>query len=96
MLSLVDDRKEENMNGLKITSWVTLGLGIISFVWLGLAFAALTDIWHGIESDLSAEWWIVSRGFVPLALFHLSAFVTLILTINYFKKTRPGFNQIGE
>ena len=65
---------------------ISLVLGVISLIWLALDFAALTDIWHGLEPNYDMEWQIVSWGFIPLTLFHISALVTLTLFLRANKK----------
>ena len=59
---------------LKIRRWalVTLGLGVLLIVSMLASHLALTDIWKGIEPNLSTEWSIVRVGFVFEVLFLLS------------------------
>jgi hypothetical protein len=58
----------------KIKGWalVTLGLGALLIVSMLASHLALTDIWKGIEPNLSTEWGIVRAGFVFEVLFLLS------------------------
>lgn len=63
------------INRHKIFVVLLLLLGAISLFTVGLDFLALTDIYHGREPDLSAEWWIISRSFVPIVLFIILALV---------------------
>lgn len=67
------------MNRLKLCTWVTISLGILSIAAIGMCHLALTDIWHG-EGDLSLEWLMLQIGFAIILLFHASAFFTLLKT----------------
>lgn len=71
------------MKGLKICNRVTLALGVLSIVAIGMCHLALTDIYHG-ESDLTLEWRILQIGFATILLFHASAFYTLLKTSRQF------------
>jgi hypothetical protein len=84
------------MKTLKISAIVTLILGVISLLWLVADFAALTDIWHNNEPNLDAEWWVVSRGFIPLTLFHLSTLVTLFVLFNKLRKQQINFGKDSQ
>lgn len=39
-------------------------LALVAGVGLGLSHLALVDIWHGTESDLALEWWVLRVGFI--------------------------------
>lgn len=58
----------------KIKRWalLTLGLGALLIVSMLASHLALTDIWKGLEPNLSTEWGIVRVGFVFEVLFLLS------------------------
>jgi len=73
------------MKSLKISAFTSFLLGIISFIWMVLDYAALTDIWHGLEPNYDAEWSVVSLSFIPLTLFHISVFITVILLFRYLR-----------
>jgi hypothetical protein len=63
----------------KIKRWalVTLGLGGLLTVSMLASHLALTDIWKGIEPNLSTEWSIVRVGFVFEVLFLLSVYMMI-------------------
>jgi hypothetical protein len=57
--------------------WVRTGLIALYLIGLGMAHLALTDIYHGTEPDLSAEWTVVqvsllagTFSFLAVALRH--------------------------
>ncbi len=72
------------MNTLTVSAIISFVLGTISFLWLATEFAALTDIWRGIEPNLEDEWWVVKYSFIPLTLFHLSV-LTMLLKFFYLR-----------
>ena len=63
----------------KIKRWalVTLGLGVLLIVSMLASHLALTDIWKGIEPNLSTEWSIVRVGFVFEVLFLISVYMMI-------------------
>lgn len=63
----------------KIKRWalVTLGFGVLLIVSMLASHLALTDIWKGIEPNLSTEWGIVRVGFVFEVLFLFSVFMMI-------------------
>ena len=75
------------MDRLRLSSWITIGLGMLSIAAIGLCHLALTDIWHG-EGDLSIEWQMLRAGFATILLFHAAAFFTLYQTNRMFKQSR--------
>jgi len=64
------------MKNLKTQVRVTLVLGVLALLAVGMSHLALTDIYHG-EADVSLEWTVVRvsaavvLAFVGLALFTL-------------------------
>ncbi len=58
----------------KIKRWAleTLGQGVLLIVSMLASHLALTDIWKGIEPNLSTEWSIVRVGIVFEVLFLIS------------------------
>lgn len=73
------------MRKLKTSASISVMLGAISVLGIFLNFLALTDIGHG-EPDLSLEWKVVRIGFLFIALFHVSTFVTLSQIFKFLKK----------
>lgn len=65
------------MSGIVRGAWVSIGLGVVSVVAIGVSHLALTDIWHG-EGDLSIEWTVLRASAAVVVLFHVAALVTLI------------------
>jgi len=55
---------------------LTLALGALSTLALIACMLALTDIAHG-EADVRLEWWVVRIGFVVVALFIGTVFMTI-------------------
>ena len=55
-----------------------LNILLAGFVIIGLFLShlALTDIAHGIEPDLAAEWWIIRITFLLVILFASSTVYT--------------------
>ena len=51
-----------------------------------LAHFALTDIFHGNEPDLSAEWWVLRLAFGVVVLFVFSVLFMLKTTKTPIKK----------
>ena len=64
------------MGRLKRSVIVSLTLGVLSVLAIGVSHLALTDIWHG-ESDVSLEWNVLRLAASIIIVFHVSAFVTL-------------------
>lgn len=73
------------MRKLKTSASISVILGTFSVLGIFLNLLALTDIGHG-EPNLSLEWKAVRIGFLLIALFHVSAFVTLSQIFNFLKK----------
>ncbi len=75
----------------KIKRWalVTLGLGVLLIVSMLVSHLALTDIWKGIEPNLSTEWSIVRVGFVFEVLFLISVCMMIrrIFQLKHTKST---------
>lgn len=82
------------MKSLKFSALISFLLGIFSFLWLVLDFAALTDIRHGWEPNFDAEWRVVSLSFIPLTFFHISFYVTMFLLFKFLKKQNSKHAEI--
>ncbi len=61
------------MSGLRRYAFVTLGLSVLALVGLVASYLALTDIYHGTEPYLEAEWWVVRLTFFVTGSLILSA-----------------------
>ncbi len=64
------------MNRVKRNAVISLILGAMSVLAIGVSHLALTDIWHG-EGDVSLEWNILRLAAAVIIMFHVSAFATL-------------------
>jgi len=69
----------------KISAIVNIILAL--FVLIGLVFShlALTDISHGLEPDLSAEWWVVRITFLLVSALVFSSIFTARSILRGFK-----------
>jgi len=65
------------MKKLRTSAMISLALGVLSALGILLSLLALTDIGHGAEPSLEAEWTMVQIGYALAGLFHVSVFVTL-------------------
>ena len=74
------------MKALKTSAFVSITLGILSFLWLVMDYLALTDIWHD-EPDTSLEWKIVPYGFLVHATFYVTITITFILLFQFRIRT---------
>jgi len=71
------------MKSPKRLFWVTIALGIVSFLILVLYRLALIDIWHENGSldfwhgkgPAALEWKIISIAYWPMLLFHVFFFI---------------------
>ena len=64
------------MHPLRPLLSLTLALGALSTLALIACMLALTDIAHG-EADVRLEWWVVRIGFLVVALFIGTVFMTI-------------------
>lgn len=64
------------MNRMKRNVVISLILGFMSVLAMGVSHLALTDIWHG-EVDVSQEWATLRLAAVVILAFHFSAFATM-------------------
>ena len=55
---------------------MSLVLGLLSIVAIGVSHLALTDIWHG-EADLRMEWNMLRAAALCILVFHVWALITL-------------------
>jgi hypothetical protein len=74
---------------LKVSSVITILLGVVSLLWIIYDYIALTNAVYEYGKNLIEPWRIVSIGFIPIILFHISAFVTMYLLFA-FLKTQKG------
>lgn len=61
---------------LKTAARLTILLGLLSLLAVGVGHLALTDIAHG-EPDVSREWTVVRLCFAVIVLFQVAALLTL-------------------
>ncbi len=66
-------KEKEQMKGIKDTAIITLVLCLFVVIGIVVSHLALTDIYHGIESSLENEWWIVRITFIFVGLLVVSA-----------------------
>jgi hypothetical protein len=73
---------------LKISSVITILLGAVSLLWIIYDYIALTNAVYEYGKNLLESWRIVSIGFIPIILFHISAFVTIYFLFGFLKKQK--------
>jgi uncharacterized membrane protein YhaH (DUF805 family) len=78
------------MQRLKIVSVITGIIGIVIVIGIVFTHLALTDIGHGTEPDLSAEWAIVRSFFGVLIVFLIVVFMLLSRLSMHLKKDVRG------
>jgi hypothetical protein len=64
------------MNRVKRNVVISLILGVMSVLAIGVSHLALTDIWHG-EADVSLEWTVLRLAALVIIVFHVSAFASM-------------------
>jgi hypothetical protein len=73
---------------LKFSAVVTILLGIVSLLWTIYDYIALTNAVYKYGDNLMDWWKNVSFGFIPIILFHISAFVTIYFLFGYLKRQK--------
>jgi|WetSurMetagenome_2_1015567.scaffolds.fasta_scaffold150655_2 hypothetical protein len=73
---------------LKLSAVITILIGIVSLVWTVYDYIALTNAVYNYGQNLIDWWRIVSYGFIPVVLFHISAFVTIYFLFGYLKQQK--------
>jgi hypothetical protein len=81
---------------LKISSVITILLGVISLLWIIYDYIALTNAVYEYGKNLIEPWRIVSIGFIPIILFHISAFVTFYLLFGFLKKQKEILKEYKQ
>lgn len=81
---------------LKISSVITILLGIISLLWLVYDYIALTNAVYDYGKNLIDPWRNVSLGFIPIILFHISAFVTIYFLFGYLKTQKEILKEYKQ
>ena len=71
------------MKNLKTHAIVSIVLCVLVIIMGVFSFLALSDIYHGTEPDLTAEWWILRITFLFVGSLVLSTF---FLTMRMIKK----------
>ena len=56
---------------------LALRLGAVSSIGIVLSWLALQDIFHGYETDLSTEWWVVRVALLLSVAFHVASLTAL-------------------
>lgn len=67
------------MRRLQIIASLTIILCFINLLGIAASFLALTDITHGIEPDLSMEWWVVRISYFTEFLLIASVIALVIM-----------------
>ena len=70
---------------MRVSTLVTVILGVLSVAGLVLSHLALNDIAKAVEPDLSMEWNMVRIGFFIMVLFIGSVFVNLFFQRRAFR-----------
>ncbi len=74
------------MKKLKTVSLFTFILVVVITIGVLIVNFALSDIWHGTESNLYMEWQVIQLFFISLLLFLVSVFITLIQVVRLIKE----------
>ncbi len=75
------------MKSIKSHAKVSLVLCALVVIGSVFSFLALSDIYHGIEPDLSAEWWVIKITFFLVGALVLSTFsLSMKMIKNKYKK----------
>ncbi len=64
------------MKNNKSLAVVNIVLSVLVIIGLAMSHLALTDIAHGVEPDLTAEWWVIRVTFLLVGALVLSVLVT--------------------
>jgi hypothetical protein len=81
---------------LKISSIITILLGAVSLLWIIYDYIALTNAVYEYGKNLIEPWRIVSIGFIPIILFHISAFVTMYLLFGFLKTQKEILKEYKQ
>ncbi len=73
---------------LKIGAYISTILGTVSILWIIYDYIILTNTAYKPEDFYSVAWRNVSLGFVPIVLFHISAFITMYFLFGYIRKQK--------
>lgn len=90
------DKQEAFMIKLKISSVITIILGAVSLLWIIYDYVALTNAVYEYGKNLIEPWRIVSIGFIPITLFHISAFITFYLLFGFLKKQKEIIKEYKQ
>lgn len=66
------------MTRIKRSALRSLVLGGLALLAIVACHLALTDIWHGWDPDLRAEWRVLQIGFLVIIAAQVSALFTLV------------------
>ena len=81
---------------LKLSAIITILIGIVSLLWTIYDYIALTNAVYKYGDNLIDWWRMVSIGFIPIILFHISAFVTIYFLFGYLKKQKEVLKEYKE
>jgi uncharacterized protein YhhL (DUF1145 family) len=86
------------MNTLKISALISIVLGILSVLAMGLALLALTDVVHVHEPSLFTKWNVLRICIAVFGVFHLSALATFVALFRFIKHERriTGTGETAE
>ena len=73
------------MKNLQPLIRMSIALGVLSLIALGISFLALTDIRHG-EADVSLEWKFLNFAALILLMYIFSGVVTLFRVLRFAKR----------
>ena len=78
---------ETSLQRLRLPAAITAVVGLLSLLAVLAAHLALTDIWHGTETDLRLEWRIVQIAVAVILVFQASVFILLARVIRLVRQT---------
>lgn len=77
------------MDRVKRSVAISLMLGVMSVLAIGVSPLALTDIWHG-ESDVSLEWNVLRFAAMVIIVFHVFTLATLWQVLRRSREACPS------
>ncbi len=77
------------MNRVRKSATISLMLGVMSVLAIGISHLALTDIWHG-ESAVSLEWNVLRFAAMVIIVFHVFTLATLWQVLRRSREACPS------